>query len=257
MSAKNGAAAALPLAHEYKEKAYWETRFSTETEHDWLCTFPQVRHLLGPYLGEPASSRILVLGNGNSSLPLELASAGFLCVTATDYVRGVVDAMSARHAGAPVSWAVADMLALEASGLPAGAFDVVIDKGAMDAIVSATGDSWSPPLEALSASLAVCRGVAALLAPGGKFLQISFSQPHFRAAHLLQGGGAPPPPPPPSPPPPPQEDEDKDEFEPDKNPGAAKPALPAVEGSLWARFEVLPVEAGLGYYLYALTKAIE
>ena len=185
--------AALPLAREYKTKSYWEQRFKAEAHYEWLASFAQIRHLLLPFLGPP-TSRVLILGNGTSLLPLELAAEGFHSVTATDYVSEVVDAMRARHPGAPVAWVVADMTALPTSGLGAAAFDVVLDKGAMDALVSAEGDSWSPPPEALAVSRSVCEGVAGLLAPGGRFVQISFSQPHFRAAHLLQqrvgGGGA-------------------------------------------------------------------
>ena len=249
--------AALPLAREYKTKSYWEQRFKAEAHYEWLASWEQVRHLLMPFLG-PLSSRVLILGNGTSLLPLELAAEGFHSVTATDYVSEVVDAMRARHPGAPVAWAVADMTALPASGFGA-VFDVVLDKGAMDALVSAEGDSWSPPPEALAVSRSVCEGVAGLLAPGGRFLQISFSQPHFRAAHLLQkvvrGGGALEPalPPPPAPPPPANGDED---FEPDLNPGAEKPLAPSVAGSLWSDFEVLAVPAGIGYFCYVCTKAL-
>ena len=242
---------AFPHAHEYTLKSYWEERFRTEASFDWLCTFSQIHELIAPFLGDPSTSRVLILGNGTSPLPLELAAAGFSRVTATDYVGAVVDAMRARPAGAPVAWAVADMLALPASGL--GAFDVVIDKGAMDAIVSAEGDSWQPRAEALAASRAVCSGVAALLAKGGVFLQVSFSQPHFRSLHLLQrcgGGGDVPPPPPP--PPPLQGDGSDGEFEPDLSPGARQPFAPRVEGSLWRAFEVLRVNAGLGYFCYVM-----
>ena len=246
----------LPHAREYATREYWEVRFKKETAHDWLCSFSQVRDLLQPYLGSPATSRILILGNGTSLLPLELVSAGFSCVVATDYVLDVVETMRARHAGTPIVWACADALALTPN---LGTFDVVIDKGVTDAIVSAEGDSWSPPPEALAASHAVCRGVAALLEKGGRFVQISFSQPHFRAVHLLQhvSRGAPssvPPPPPPLPSLLLAVAEDDGEFEPDLNPGASRPALQSVAWSLWATFEVLKVDAGLGYFCYVCVK---
>ena len=236
----------------YSEKSYWDTRFQTEASHDWLATYAQLRPLLLPYI-RPAS-RILILGNGNSPLPLALASDGFLHVLATDYSEVVVERMRAAQAPT-VSWACADMLRLPEAPLPhAGAYDCVIDKGALDAIVSAQGDSWAPPAADLAASHAVCAGVAALLRPGGCFICVSFSQPHFRTPHLLQREGAGAAPAPPAPALAASSGGEDSDFEPDLNPGAARPPQPALEGSLWSSLSVQRVEAGLGYFCYILTK---
>ena len=119
----------LPHPREYTQQAYWAARFAVEESHEWLSTWPQLRQLLLPFLGPPAASRICILGNGNSALPVSLAREGFTRVTSTDYEPAVVAAMRARHAGDGVTWAVADMLELTASGLPLASFDVVLDKG--------------------------------------------------------------------------------------------------------------------------------
>jgi len=84
-------------------------------------------------------------------------------------------------------------LALESS-----TFDVAIDKvlpplgaevlicfqGTMDALLCSGGSVWSPS-EAITQS---CRQevdeVIRVLKPGGRFIFISFGQPHFRLPHL-------------------------------------------------------------------------
>ena len=85
--------------------------------------------------------------------------------------------MAAQHAATPqLAWAVADMTSLVGGAVAAGAFDVVIYKGAMDAVLADGADKWEAPEDCLAAARAVCEGVAAALAPGGVFLQLTFSQ---------------------------------------------------------------------------------
>ena len=54
----------------------------------------------------------------------------------------------------------------------------------MDAVLADGADKWEAPEDCLAAARAVCEGVAAALAPGGVFLQLTFSQPHFRRKYL-------------------------------------------------------------------------
>ena len=75
---------------------------------------------------------------------------------------------------------------------PAGspAFDVVIDKCTIDALTVDPGDKWDPDEPTRTAVNAVVTGVAALLAPAGVFVSISFEQKQFRrplleASHAL------------------------------------------------------------------------
>lgn len=188
----------------YAAREYWDVRFKTETAHEWLCTWPQLRELLLPYLvglgeeavecrdGETQDNRsVLILGNGSSSLPLELAREGrFARIIASDFSEVVTASMAARHGAAEprVSWRVADMLALPPPGEER--FDAVLDKGGLDALLVG-GDVWAPPRDLLAAAQRVCEGVHASLKPGGVWVSVSFAQPHFRLHYLLQqvGGG--------------------------------------------------------------------
>lgn len=55
----------------------------------------------------------------------------------------------------------------------------------MDAIVAQQKDPWNPEEEIIQDVSQYLSGVKRILTPQGKFLQISFSQPHFREP-LLQ-----------------------------------------------------------------------
>ena len=171
----------------YASKSYWDWRFATESEKEWLAGYRDVRDLIRRYVARDAA--VLLVGCGNSRLAQDMADDGYTCVTASDYSATVVDAMRARaaatHAG--VRWVTADMLALR-DAFPAASFDAVIDKAAMDAVLADGGDAWDPPAYLLAAGAAVSAGVAAVLRPGGVFLQLSFSQPHFRRQFIVAGG---------------------------------------------------------------------
>ena len=122
----------------YTRKSYWQLRFEREASKDWLCSWAELSPLLSPLLQKSAA--LLLVGSGNSALPAELAAAGFSDILATDYAENVVARMAAAAAGSPaVRWACADMRAL---GLPPAAFDAVLDKATMDALLADGGDAW-------------------------------------------------------------------------------------------------------------------
>ena len=117
--------------------------------------------------------------------------AGFTNLVSTDISETVIAAMQAQHAAERpgITWCVADMLDLTAV-LEEASFDVVLDKAALDALLAAGGDVWQAPPELLEAAFAVGKGVQAVLKPGGVFLSLSFSQPHFRTQYLGVAGDA-------------------------------------------------------------------
>ena len=275
-SAAAATAAAAPRhgSAQYATRAYWDARFSTERHYEWLCEWGDVAPLLAPLLARaPAPAPLWVLGTGTSALPAQLAAAfPAAAVLATDYsavlIASLQAAAAAAAAAAPASapgrlaHACADMTDLQAAlGAHAhwGRVEAVLDKGALDALVSAEGDCWEAAPELLAVSARVARGVHAALRPGGRYVMLSFSQPHFRARHLLQraqggsGGGEEPPPAAAAP----AEEgggESDGEWERDLNPNPVQPAIPPVEGSLWSAFEWHRVERGLGIFLYICTK---
>jgi ubiquinone/menaquinone biosynthesis C-methylase UbiE len=65
-------------------------------------------------------------------------------------------------------------------------FDIVIDKGTMDALMCDRGDVWDPSPELIKEVKAEVDEVTRVLKIGGKFIYITFGQPHFRKRHLAR-----------------------------------------------------------------------
>ena len=136
--------------------------------------------------------RVLLVGTGCSGLPAAMARDGYRSLLATDFSPVVVAAMAARHgdAGGRLAWAVEDMRAL---ALAAGSVDAVVDKAALDALLADGGDVWRAAEDAphlMAEARAVVDEAHRVLAPGGTYICITFSQPHFRRQYLLQGAWA-------------------------------------------------------------------
>lgn len=180
--------AAIDSNVEFKKKSYWEERFGVEEEYEWLANFDAVRDILLPHL--PSASlepSILVVGCGNSSFSSDLYDAGYHNVTSIDFSAVVIERMRERNKARPgMTWTVADMLSLE--GLADEAFDAVLDKAAMDALMCDEGSPWDPNPATKADAASMCAAVSRVLKPGYLFAQISFAQPHFRAKYLSAFG---------------------------------------------------------------------
>uniref|UniRef100_A0A5F5PSC6 EEF1AKMT4-ECE2 readthrough transcript protein n=1 Tax=Equus caballus TaxID=9796 RepID=A0A5F5PSC6_HORSE len=127
---------------EYREVQYWDQRYRSAADsapYEWFGDFSSFRALLEPELRP--EDRILVLGCGNSALSYELYLGGFPDVTSVDYSSVVVAAMRARYAHVPkLRWETMDVRAL---GFPSGSFDVVLEKGTLDALLAGEQDPWT------------------------------------------------------------------------------------------------------------------
>ena len=89
------------------------------------------------------------LGCGNSSLAVELYNDGYKNIVNMDYSPVVISNMQRRHKALGMEWVVMD--AMEMSEFPASSFDVVLEKGTLDALLVAEKDPWklSPEAEAM------------------------------------------------------------------------------------------------------------
>lgn len=165
----------------YKEKEYWDERFQTEEAYDWLLTYPDIKpsifHFLRP------DQKILIVGCGNSAFSCNLYDDGFQNIVNIDFSNLVIQKMAEiNRSRIHMTWLEMDMCHLNFDD---SSFDVVIDKAAMDALLVDEGSVWEPNSAAISSVDQMCREVSRVLSPGGVFLQISFSQPHFRTKYLM------------------------------------------------------------------------
>jgi len=170
----------------YNSKEYWEGRFREEKEYEWLASFSDVWGQLSKCL-PPASHdpSILLVGVGNSAFSADLYEKGYTNLTNIDYSKNVINAMKIKYGTShpKMKWLAMDMTAMD--DLPDGSFDVVIDKAAMDALMSGEGDVWNPDVGVVASCRAMCRHVSRVLGETGTFVQVSFAQPHFRKKYLL------------------------------------------------------------------------
>ncbi|XP_069885818.1 endothelin-converting enzyme 2 isoform X3 [Dipodomys merriami] len=170
---------------EYCEVQYWDQRYRCAADsapYEWFGDFSSFRALLEPELRP--EDRILVLGCGNSALSYELFRGGFPNVTSVDYSSVVVAAMQARYAHVPkLHWETMDARALSFSN---GSFDVVLEKGTLDALLAGERDPWTVSSEGVHTVDQVLSEVSRVLVPGGRFISMTSAGPHFRTRHYAQ-----------------------------------------------------------------------
>lgn len=165
----------------YGDAGYWDARFAAGDDGtEWLGAWASVRGAALPHLRN--ASRILILGNGSSRLPWDLAGEAGLAgveVVASDVSAVAVARGAAADPHPRIAWAVADVVALPFDD---ASFDAVVEKGVLDALAArhARSDPWRPPPQ-LRADLAAALDEAhRVLTPDGVLLSVSFAQPHFR-----------------------------------------------------------------------------
>ncbi|KAK2463612.1 hypothetical protein APHAL10511_004363 [Amanita phalloides] len=181
----------LPVRNEdYNSKDYWNQRYAQESANDvafdWFKSYAD----LAPYLHDlipDRSSRILVLGCGNSKLSEEMWDSGYKNVVNTDYSTVVIEQMRQRHAESrpEMEWHEMDVRDLKFDN---DTFDVAIDKGTMDAMMTAKGDVWEPPPLVVENCNKEVNEAIRILRKGGIFIYLTFGQPHFRRRYLTRPG---------------------------------------------------------------------
>ncbi|KAF8586366.1 S-adenosyl-L-methionine-dependent methyltransferase [Ramaria rubella] len=180
----------LPNANEqYETKEYWDQRYRNEApdaSFDWFKSYSQISGIIDEFV-MPKSS-ILVLGCGNSTLSEEMYDAGYTNITNVDFSSVLIRNMRNKHAeGRPkMQWLEMDVRSLT---FESQSFDVVIDKGTMDAMMTAKGDVWNPSPQIIESCTKEISEVLRVLKPGlGVFLYLTFGQPHFRRRYLQRDG---------------------------------------------------------------------
>lgn len=110
--------------------------------------------------------------------------AGWTEITNVDYSQPLIDQMAQRSKHCPLmTWECADIFNL-LNHFPTKRFDVAIDKGTLDALLTIKHDPWNPPDTLVSQMQNYMHQVASVLVPGGIFIHITFAQPHFRKRFL-------------------------------------------------------------------------
>ncbi|KAG9312858.1 S-adenosyl-L-methionine-dependent methyltransferase, partial [Chiua virens] len=178
----------MPLPQKNKEYGtmeYWDARYSQEdpdTSFDWFKSYADIATYIHPLINDK-NARILMLGSGNSKFSEDMWEDGYRNIVNVDYSAVVIEQMRARHAELrpEMEWHemdVRNLLFEDAS------FDIAIDKGTMDAMMTSSTDVWDPPEDVIKDCTAEVSEVLRVLRPSGTFLYITFGQPHFRKRFL-------------------------------------------------------------------------
>lgn len=160
----------------YSDVAYWDDRYRNEASYDWLLPYQTYAHLIKEHVRK--TDRILMLGCGNSPLSEFLYKDGFKNVENIDYSQVVIDRMSSHcdHCSR-MGWHVMDATQLRFQD---ASFDVVLEKATLDAMMVSEKDPWNVSDRTKSEVARVLGEVSRVLCDGGRFISITFSQPHFR-----------------------------------------------------------------------------
>ncbi|KAG1831356.1 S-adenosyl-L-methionine-dependent methyltransferase [Suillus variegatus] len=171
---------------EYGTEVYWDKRYEQEAEDasfDWFKTYADVAHDIRKFIPS-RDARILMLGCGNSKFSEDMWEDGYKNIVNVDYSPVVIEKMRNRHKDArpEMTWEVKDVRTLD--GLDTSSFDVAIDKGTMDAMMTSSTDVWDPPEQVIKDCTAEVSQVIRVLKRNGIFIYITFGQPHFRRRYL-------------------------------------------------------------------------
>ncbi|XP_072525110.1 EEF1A lysine methyltransferase 4 [Salminus brasiliensis] len=160
----------------YKNVEYWNKRYETEESFEWFGDFSKFQHLLLQHVGK--HEPILMLGCGNSALSVDMYQAGYTSITNVDYSNVCVETMAQRHSDcAGLSWVCMD---IRRPAFPDASFDVVMEKGTLDAMLVDERDPWSISNNSAQLLHQVLSEISRVLKPGGRFISVTFAQPHFR-----------------------------------------------------------------------------
>lgn len=171
----------LPSDHaEFNTKDYWNRFFQqrNKSAFEWYGSFADVLPPLLPAIRK--TDRLLVIGCGNSNFSSELYDLGYHHIVNVDFSELVIAEMQEKNASRPLmSWDVGDMTKMEAYA--ADSFHAVLDKGALDALLSA--DTAALKDQARSMFLEVDRVLTAQ--EQGKYICVTLAE-SFVLASILE-----------------------------------------------------------------------
>ncbi|XP_024382645.1 uncharacterized protein [Physcomitrium patens] len=174
-----GAAGSVPLPEvltDFRQESYWDQFFKAsqgrpfEWYGDWVSLPKVFRELLGLRPERNPPLEILVPGCGNSRLSAAMYDAGFQKIVNVDFNKRVITEMLRLNVRARplMRWQVMDITKMQFAD---NSFDVVLDKGSLDAL---TGEPDEPQV----AAEGLLSEVKRVLKHGGKYICITLAQQH-------------------------------------------------------------------------------
>jgi len=169
------------------KQSYWDKRFLTEDSFEWFGDCSRLYPVLDLYFKSSPSFILLHLGCGSSSLAEEMYNRHYChLIFNVDYSFGILD----KRRSMKQNQFLIDWLALDIRAMPlcSNYFDTIIEKGTLDVFfVGHEHHLWNPSEELKEKiDLILTQISQCLRSDYGRFISISFQQPHFRRPFLAK-----------------------------------------------------------------------
>jgi hypothetical protein len=125
----------------------------------------------------PHDSTCLMVGCGTSDLPSVVYTQRHANVTLMDSSQTCIDQLTG-HYGETMSYVCGDSTRMSSILPPAKLYDIIIDKGLIDALIC--GEGWNGPIESL------LREASKVLCSGGVYLLVSYRLPKSTKEFLTE-----------------------------------------------------------------------
>jgi EEF1A lysine methyltransferase 4 len=164
----------------FGNRLYWDDFYETclPLNLDWYFYYDDMKKVLMPHLPSSKSASFLHVGCGVSELAIKLYRAGYKNITNIDYADSAITQMREFHTmigvGDTMRWLtmdVGDVL----TEFGEESFDVVVDKGCLDAILCGTDDIAG-----------ILYAIYSVTMEGGSFLMFSCGPPKTRLLYLQE-----------------------------------------------------------------------
>lgn len=126
----------------------------------------------------PMNSKCLMIGTGLSHLPATVLERQNAAITLQDSSKTCIEQLRDRY-GDTMEYAVGDATVLS-SYIEEATFDIVVDKGLMDAIFC--GEGWNAPIASL------LEEASRVLKTGGMYLLVGYKLPPSTQEYLVKAG---------------------------------------------------------------------
>eukprot|EP00968_Pinguiococcus_pyrenoidosus_P000859 scaffold48_cov311-Pinguiococcus_pyrenoidosus.AAC.54 len=119
-----------PDSCDYGSTSFWDRRYlKSETGFEWYHPYPALATLLAHYVKR--DDMILIMGCGDSPLPVDMYNDGYKKIVCADVSRVVIDRQKEKHQDLPIQWYAVNMIDCLFEDQQ---FNVVLDKACLDAI---------------------------------------------------------------------------------------------------------------------------
>ena len=172
------------------KKRAWEVRFEYEKQYDWYCEYNEGSPLRNLLLKTAVARNesVLIVGSGSSTMPMKMFDDGYTNLTASDYVKAIVDRMREKYNKDQylnkINWLELDATKISLK-IQEDSIKYIVDKGCLDALLVRDGvdgshegkDSWvsEEPEDVKTMLLEISKA----LKEKGLYILISFGSPHY------------------------------------------------------------------------------